>query len=211
MTKRVFLSGFLWVLLLLNFGFSDETEKGTAEKVTGYRVDEAHTNIGFSVRHMVLSKVYGEFKDYDVSLNWDENNLEDSSIEAHIKTASIDTDNERRDNHLKSNDFFDAESHPEIVFKSAKIERDGDGDGYVAQGTLTIRGVTKNVSLPFTVLGHFVQPNGTTRMGIEAGLKINRFDYNVSWDKTLDTGGLVVGKAINIDIQAEFISTNSDI
>jgi len=210
MIKRLFLSGFLLILLLLNFGFGNESEKGPnseSETVTGYRIDGAHTNVGFSVQHMVLSKVYGEFKDYDVDLKWDEDNLENSSIEARIKTASIDTDNERRDNHLKSADFLDVENHPEIVFKSSQIEK--DGDGYVAHGALTIRGVTKNVSLPFTVLGHFVQPNGTTRMGFEANLKINRFDYNVSWDKTLDSGGLIVGEDINIDIQAEFVSTNS--
>jgi polyisoprenoid-binding protein YceI len=206
MRKRVFLGGFLWVLLLLNFVFSDETKKGTQETVASYRVDKAHTNIGFWVRHMVLSKVHGEFKDYDVVFKWDENNLGNASIEVHIRTASIDTDNERRDKHLKSSDFLAIESYPEIVFESTKIEH--DEDGYVAHGTLTIRGVTKNISLPFTVIGHFVQPDGTTRMGVEASLKINRFDYNVSWDKKLDTGGLIAGEDVNIDIEAEFISEN---
>lgn len=209
MTKRIFFAGIMLTLLMLNVGIGSEagnSEATQSESVASYQVDEAHTNIGFSVRHMVLSKVHGEFKDYSVDLKWDENNLENSSIETRIKTASIDTDNERRDNHLKSSDFFDVASHPEIVFKSTKIEK--DGDGYVAQGTLTMRGVTKKVSLPFTILGQFVQRDGSTRIGLEAEMKINRFDYNVSWDKTLDTGGLIVGENINVDIQAEFVSAN---
>ncbi|MFQ5583904.1 MAG: YceI family protein, partial [Calditrichia bacterium] len=105
-------------------------------------VDKVHTNIGFLVRHMVLSKVRGEFKDYTIALNWDENNPENSSVEVRIKVASINTDNQRRDSHLKSSDFFDAKNYPEMIFNSSKIEKVDDNE-YVAHGTLTIRGVTK--------------------------------------------------------------------
>ncbi len=207
MRKFIFIFGIIFGLFLLNAGFSQGSESKSQSEmgsIQSYEVDPPHTNVGFSVRHMVLSKVSGEFKDFDVDLKWDEKDLDNSYLEARIKAASIDTDNEKRDKHLKSADFLDAENYPEIIFESEKIEK--TEDGYVAHGNLTIRGVTKQVSLPFNVLGQFVQPDGKTRIGFEASLTIDRFDYNVSWDKILDTGGLVVGEDIEIDIQAEFVS-----
>lgn len=167
-----------------------------------FNIDKAHSHIEFEVSHMVISEVNGEFHDYEVNLMFDVNDVTNSSVETRIKVASIDTDQEKRDNHLRSSDFFDAETYPEIVFKSKKIEK--SGDGYVAYGDLTIRGVTKEVAVPFKVKGPIKDSRGNTRIGIEASLTINRQDYGVSWSKTLDGGGLVAGDEVKIGIQAEF-------
>lgn len=208
MRKFMVVFGLTVGLFLLNSGFGQNSaSKMQSEAATLYEADPSHTEISFSVRHMVLAKVNGEFKDFDVDLKWNEENLQDSFVEARILTASIDTDNAKRDGHLKSPDFLHVQDHPEITFKSNKIEK--TEEGYVAHGKLTIRGVTREVSLPFNVLGKFVQPDGKTRIGFEADLMINRFDYNVSWDKVLDTGGLVVGEDVEIGIQAEFLSAET--
>jgi polyisoprenoid-binding protein YceI len=167
-----------------------------------FNIDKAHSHIEFEVSHMVISEVNGEFHDYEVNLMFDANDVTNSSVETRIKVASIDTDQEKRDNHLRSSDFFDAETHPEIVFKSKKIEK--SSDEYIAHGDLTIRGVTKEVALPFKVKGPIKDSYGNTRIGVEASLTINRQDYGVSWSKTLDGGGLVAGNEVKIGIQAEF-------
>jgi len=172
-----------------------------------YEVDKSHTNIGFSVRHMLLAKVYGEFKDFSIDLNWDNQDPTNSSVEVRIDVASINTDNQKRDDHLRGPDFFDAENYPEILFKSEKIEK--TDDGYVAHGKLTMRDVTRDVTLPFNVIGSIKQKNGKLRVGIEAGMTVSRMEYNISWDKMLDTGGLVAGEEAEIDIQAEFISSQA--
>jgi polyisoprenoid-binding protein YceI len=174
---------------------------GQAQK---YNIDKSHSGIGFEVAHLVITDVQGEFKDYDVNLMLDHNNVANSTVETRIKVASIDTDEQKRDDHLRSADFFDAETHPEIVFKSKKIEK--KGDNYVAQGDLTIRGVTKEVSLPFEVKGPIQDPRGNTRVGINAEMTINRQDYGVSWNKTLDAGGVVVGDEVKINIKSEFVA-----
>jgi polyisoprenoid-binding protein YceI len=198
-------------LFLFNVGFGQgSASKPEAEKMETMRLmpDKAHTNIGFKVTHMLLAKVRGEFKDYSIDFNWDKDSPENSTVEVRIKTASIFTDNEKRDGHLKSPDFFDAQSYPEITFVSEKIEAKGDNK-YVAYGDLTMRGITKKIELPFVVLGVIQEPTGKTRVGIEAELVLNRFDYNIKWDKTFDTGGLVVGEEVNVEIQAEFVSSTS--
>jgi polyisoprenoid-binding protein YceI len=161
-----------------------------------YLPDPAHTNIGFQVKHMVITTVSGNFTDYDYSFVYDEKNPENSAIKASIKTASVNTNNEKRDDHLRSGDFFDAEKYPEITFESTKImKKDG---GFVAVGNLTMGGVTKEIELPFTITGIIQDPWGNTKMGVESRLTINRQDYNVSWNNTLDTGGLVVSDEVDI-------------
>jgi polyisoprenoid-binding protein YceI len=185
----------LMLVLLLNAAFG---------QVQIYNIDKVHSQIGFEVTHMVISEVQGEFKDYEVSLMFDKDNLANSTVEARIKVASIDTDEQKRDDHLKSADFFDAGNHPEIVFKSKKIEK--KGDGYVAYGDLTIRGASKEVALPFEVKGPVKDPWENTRIGIKAELTINRQDFGISWNKTLDAGGVVVGDEVGIGIKTEFIA-----
>lgn len=174
---------------------------GQAQK---YSIDKSHSEIGFEVTHMVIADVKGEFKDYDVNLMFDPNDLANSAVETRVKIASIDTDEQKRDNHLRSSDFFDAENHPEIVFTSKKIEK--KGDTYVAHGDLSIRGVTKEVSLPFEIKGPIQDPWGNTRIGVDAEMTINRQDYGVSWNKTMDAGGVVVGDDVRIAIKGEFIA-----
>lgn len=193
MHRFSFISVLLMVVLWFNIALGQPKQ---------FNIDKAHSHIEFEVSHMVISEVNGEFHDYEVNLMFDPSDVTKSSVETRIKAASIDTDQERRDNHLRSSDFFDAETYPEIIYKSKKIEK--SADGYVAHGDLTIRGVTKEVALPFKVKGPIKDSQGNTRVGIEANLTINRQDYGVSWNKTLDGGGLVAGDDVKIGIQAEF-------
>lgn len=168
-----------------------------------YKIDKSHSNIGFVVKHLVITKVRGDFQKYDAQLFYDEKDITKSSVDVTIDVASIDTENERRDNHLRSGDFFDAENNPQITFKSTSFGK--DGDQLYAMGNLTIRGVTKEVKLPFEMTEKIVDPWGNTRFGVEASLEINRFDYGVKWDKKMDTGGLVVSEEVKIEIQLEAV------
>jgi polyisoprenoid-binding protein YceI len=168
-----------------------------------YEIDKAHSRVGFAVKHMVISTVRGEFTDYSATVLFDENDVTKSSLEGTIKVASITTGNNRRDNHLRSGDFFDAEKYPEIKFKSEKIMK--ADDGYVMSGDLTIRDVTKKVEIPFKVSGIIDDSWGNRRVGIEAGLTINRQDYGVSWSRTMDKGVLVADNIVNIELFLEAI------
>ncbi|MFX0095986.1 MAG: YceI family protein, partial [Candidatus Hodarchaeota archaeon] len=145
--------------------------------------------------------VPGKFGDYTIDFMFDEKDLSKSSVKATIKTASINTDNKQRDEHLRSADFFDAEKYPEITFVSDEIKK--KGGQYVAKGTLTIRGVSKEIELPFIILGPVQDSRGNTRIGVEASLTIDRQEYGVSWSKTLDTGSLVVSDEVNIKLDVE--------
>lgn len=167
-----------------------------------YEIDRTHSNVGFTVRHMAISKVNGEFRDFSGTIVYDETDITKSSVSVTIKTASIDTENERRDNHLRSDDFFNAAADSVITFVSKKIEK--RGDGYVAIGDFTLRGVKKEIELPFTILGTMKEQNGNKRLGVEAKTTINRFDYGVKWDRAFEPGNLVVANevAINLNIQA---------
>jgi len=136
------------------------------------------------------------------SFNVNEADFTQSSFEVRIKTASINTQNERRDNHLRSPDFFDVASHPEIVFKSKRIEK--SGDAYVAVGDLTIRGVTKEVALPFNAAGP-IRMGPRSVIGVEATTTVNRHDFGVSWSRSLDGGGLVVADNVRIDLSVELV------
>lgn len=168
-----------------------------------YDVDKAHSSIAFNVKHMVLAKVNGKFADYDVDLNYDEKDITKSSVSAAIKVSSIDTGVKDRDNHLKSSDFFDSEKFPEIKFVSSKVKK--SGDSYILSGSLTMRGVTKQVDILFKYNGTLVDPWGNTRAGFEGNLTVNRLDYGISWSKTLDNGGLVVDDKVNIELLIEAI------
>ncbi len=175
----------------------------TMALATDYSNDKSHTTVGFEVTHMIISTVEGEFKDYDISLTFDPEDLSSFQVEANIKLASVDTDNQKRDDHLRSPDFFDVKKYPVMTFKSSKVEK--TDNGYVAIGTLTLRGITKDIRLPFTVKGPVTDPWGNVRIGVNAVTTINRKDFNVSWSKTMDGGGLVVSDEVRIVINAEFI------
>ena len=167
-----------------------------------YKIDPSHTRVGFMVRHLVISKVRGEFKDYDATITLDEQDTTQSSLEGTINVASLDTDHEKRDKHLRSPDFFHAEQYPEIIFKSKRIEK--TNDGYVMIGDFTMRGVTKEIALPFSITEPITHSN-QTRFGFEASLEINRQDYGIAYSRVADTGGLVVSDTVVIEIDGEAI------
>ncbi len=168
-----------------------------------YRVDPSHAQVGFSVRHMVLSKVRGEFKDFEIEIRLDAGKPGESSVRAVIQAASIDTGNPDRDEHLRGPDFFDAAEHPEIVFESRRVEV--AGKEWIATGDLSMHGVTREVRLPFVLSGPLVDPWGKTRIGVETGLTLDRRDYDISWSKVMDSGGLVVGNEVQVEIGFEAI------
>lgn len=180
-------------------------EPQVARAADTYQIDPAHTSIGFAVRHLVLSKVKGNFKEFAGSIVYDEEDITRSSVDVTIQADSINTENAKRDKHLRSPDFLDAEKFPTLTFKSKRIEK--RPDGLVAVGDLTIHGVTREVAMPFTILGKVVDPWGDTRIGAEASLTINRHDYGVSWSKRMDSGGLVVGDDVEIEISVEAIKS----
>jgi polyisoprenoid-binding protein YceI len=167
-----------------------------------YSIDTAHSNVGFKIRHLV-ARVSGEFTEFDGTIVTDFRNLDASSVEFTITTASIDTDNEKRDGHLRSADFFDAENYPEITFKSSKITKKDD-DTYVVAGILNIRGVAQPVILNVDYLGE-MQAMGGTRAGYEVSTTINRQDFGVSWNRTLDQGGVVLGDEVEVTINLEVV------
>lgn len=166
--------------------------------------DMPHSFVGFSVKHMVIATVKGQFNTFTGNVIYDPDDLVNSSVEATIDVSSVDTGNEMRDNHLRSAEFFDAEQYPHITFKSTRVEtRD---DHFVAIGDLTIRGVTKEVELEFELIGPVDGMQGEQRYGANAWLEFNRHDFGVSWNKTLDNGGLIVSDRIKIEINMELVS-----
>ncbi len=165
--------------------------------------DQAHSSIVFSVQHMVISEVTGTFKDFNVSFLSSKDDFSDATISATIAVKSIDTGNERRDGHLKTDDFFNAEKFPAIKFQSTSFEKVGDGH-YKIKGNLTIRDTTKEVSIDAVLNG--VIPSGKgMRSGWKATLAVNRFDYGLKWDRTIETGGLVAGATVNLVFNLEFV------
>ncbi len=171
--------------------------------ITGtYTLDPAHTVVGFVARHLVGTKVRGRFAEFDGTITIAEI-PEDSSVEATVKTASIDTGVEMRDDHLRTNDFLDASTYPELTLKSTKVERVSDSELRV-WADLTIRGVTKNV--PFDVEFYGTQPGmapDTVALGLSASAVIDRRDFGVSFNRALDNGGLVVGNKVTLEIEVE--------
>lgn len=167
-----------------------------------WTLDPAHSRIGFSVKHMMVSTARGEFKSYSGSLNLDTEDFTRSSVEGEIEVASIDTGNADRDTHLRNNDFFDAPNHPKITFKSTRIERKA-GDEYVVYGDLTIRGITKEVALDVETSGIHKNPWGQTVTGFSATGSINRKDFGVAFNAPLETGGVLVGEKVKLELDIE--------
>jgi polyisoprenoid-binding protein YceI len=164
-----------------------------------YKIDPNHSSATFSVRHMVISNVPGRFSGVSGTISYDDADVTKSSVEAVIKTATINTDNEFRDKDLKSANFFDVEKYPEITFKSKRVEK--RGSQLVAIGTLTMKGVSKEIELPFE-LNKLVTARGTT-IGVVAETKLNRQDYGVSWNRAIEGGGAVVSDEVKIALSLE--------
>ena len=167
-----------------------------------YRIDPSHSLIGFSIRHFELSLVKGRFKDFTGTIHYDAD-VTKSTVEFTAKVESIDTGVTNRDNHLRTADFFDVAKFPEITFKSTKVEK--KGNSYLLHGDFTLKGVTKQISLPFNITGAIKDNRGTMRFGIAAETKINRRDYGITWGAKMPNGGLNVGDEVVIDLQLEAI------
>jgi len=169
-----------------------------------WHFDKPHSSVSFTVRHMVIAKVNGDFKDFEGTIDFDGKNVESGSVDVTIQVASIETENEKRDNHLRSADFFDVEKYPLMTFKSKSIAKDEDSD-YKMTGDLTIRDVTKEVTLDVEFNGTIVDPWGATRAGFSATGEINRQDFGVKWNKPLESGGFLVSDMVEIRIEAELV------
>ena len=168
-----------------------------------YAIDPSHTELGFAVRHMAVSKVRGRFSSFEGTLVLAEDPA-DSQATVTIDATSVDTRDENRDGHLKTNDFFDVENHPTWTFKSTAIKHDG-GTDFKVDGDLTIRGVTKPVTLDVTLEGVVKDPYGNHRVGFSASTSINREDFDVSFGAVMEAGGLVVAKKVDIQIELEAV------
>ena len=173
-----------------------------AEAVT-WSVDKAHSNVGFTVTHLVVSEVDGSFQVYDGSISTTADDFSGAEIKFTVDVPSINTGNEKRDNHLKADDFFNAEQYPKMTFKSKSFKKTGKNK-YKLVGDLTIRDVTKEVTFEATYGGTIQGPWGNTKAGFKASTTIDRFDYNLKWDAATEAGNLVVGREVTIDLNLQF-------
>jgi polyisoprenoid-binding protein YceI len=173
-----------------------------------FDIDTSHSGVHFTVRHMVISKVRGAFNRWQGRLDFDAANPAASKVSVRIETASIDTRDEKRDGHLRSPDFFDAERHPHITFESTKVEP-VEGNEYRVTGDLTIHGVTRPVVLAAEYLGAGKDPWGGERAGFTAKTKINRKDFGLNWNQVLEAGGVLVGENIDIELEVEALKAKS--
>jgi polyisoprenoid-binding protein YceI len=168
-----------------------------------YALDTAHTTLEFVVRHLMITKVRGRFTAFDGHVELTPGNDLPSAVSARIDAASIDTREEQRDAHLRSADFFDVEKYPQLNFESTRI--DGTPEDFTIEGKLTIHGVTRDVSLAAVFEGRTNDPWGGTRVGYSAHTTINRKDYGLAWNAALETGGVVVGDEVRIELNVEAI------
>jgi polyisoprenoid-binding protein YceI len=166
-----------------------------------YQFDNSHTTVGFQVRH-IFTMLGGKFQDFSGTIRVDRANPEASSVEFTIQAATVFTNDAKRDEHLRTPDFFDVANHPTITFKSTSVEAAGESL-YAVTGDLTMRGVTKRVTLPVRFLGEGKDPWGTEKMGFELATTLNRQDYGINWNKALDQGGFLVGDEVKVQISVE--------
>ena len=169
-----------------------------------WQIDTAHSHITFTVRHMMISKVRGRFETFSGTINFDENNPANTTVDIEIDAASINTREGQRDGHLRSPDFLDADNHPKLSFKSIRVEQTSDNTAKL-YGDLTIRGTSKEVVLDVEYAGQAKSPWGTIGAGFSASTSINRTDWGLNWNQALETGGILVGEKVNIDIELELV------
>ncbi|MCF8240097.1 MAG: YceI family protein [Melioribacteraceae bacterium] len=171
---------------------------------TKWNVDPSHSSVKFSVTHMLITNVTGNFKSYNGEVTTDGDDWSTAKVSFSVDINSIDTDNEKRDEHLKSDDFFNAAEFPEMTFESTKMEK-VDEDSYKLHGLLQIRNFKKEVTFDVEFGGMINDPWGNTRVGFDATTEINRFDFGLKWDNTIETGGLVVSKDVEINVNLQLI------
>ncbi len=189
MKKYIFLTVILFAANIINAG-------------TKWAVDKSHSKVEFSVTHLVISEVTGSFKNFDVNVETPGNDFSDAQIDFTADVNSIFTDNDQRDNHLKSDDFFNAEKYPKMTFKGSSMKKVGKNK-YKLTGDLTIRNTTKKIVLDVVYNGTVKDPWGNTKAGFKISGKLNRFDYGLKWNSLIETGGAVVGKEVTITINLE--------
>ena len=170
---------------------------------THFKVDPAHSSVGFQVRHLV-SRVDGNFRTFEATYTFDKDKLASFNLQAVAQVDSIDTNNKKRDEHLKSPDFFDAKKFPTISFKSTHLEKQSDTQ-YKVTGDFTMHGVTKSVTFDVEHLGEAKDPMGTVRGGATATASVNRKDFGIVWNKQLDAGGVMLGEDVKITLNLELI------
>ena len=175
-----------------------------AELTGTYTIDPAHSRIGFVARHAMVTKVRGAFNDFTGTAVLDGQNPENSTATVTIKAASIDTRNEQRDGHLRSNDFLSMDEYPEITFVSTGVSQT-DEDNFALTGDLTIKGVTKSITIPFSYEGRATDPFGNFRVGFEGSVVINRKDYGITWNAALETGGVLVSDKITLEFEVSAV------
>ncbi len=176
----------------------------TTASAASWAIDTGHSEVGFKVRHMMVSDARGRFAKFGGTVDWDGKDLSKAKVSVTIDMASVDTGDEKRDGHLRGADFFDAAKHPQMKFESTAVK--SSGDKLTMTGNLTLRGVTKPVTLTLDgPRGPVVGPWGKTRTGFSASGKISRKDFGVSWSKSMDKGGVVVADEVRIQLEIELI------
>ena len=202
--KRIILMGALGLsgILMAFTPVKERIETGSRVPTATWTLDKAHTSVKFSVSHLVISDVEGQFKSFDGTMESSKPDFSDAKVTFTIEVASINTDNEKRDNHLKSDDFLNAEKYPQMKFVSTSVTPEGDNKFKLA-GDLTIRNITKPVVFDVKY-GGTVTAMGGTHAGFKATTKINRFDYDLKWSMATESGGLVAGKDVDITINVDF-------
>jgi len=171
---------------------------------TKWSIDTAHSEIGFKVKHMMFTNVSGNFEKFDASIETEGDDFTTAKFDFSGEIDSINTGNADRDNHLRSADFFDAEQFPTLTFKSTSFEKESESD-YKLTGDLTLHGVTKSVKLDVEFGGLAKDPWGNTKTGLSATGKINRKDWGLNWNSALETGGVLVGEEVKLNIELQFI------
>ena len=169
-----------------------------------WQIDGSHSHVNFTARHMMISKVRGAFENFSGTVNFDEANPTNTTVNIEVDLNSINTRDEQRDGHLKSPDFFDVATYPTMKFVSTRVEQIDDNNGRL-YGQLTIKDVTKEVALDVEFAGIAKSPWGTESAGFSASGSLNRKDWGLTWNQTLETGGILVGDKINIEIELELV------
>ena len=171
---------------------------------TIWKIDPSHSTLGFSIDHLVISETVGEFKDYSVTVKADEKDFSDAKISVMIQSNSIDTEDEKRDEHLRSPEFFDVDKYPQIVFKSDEFRKSSNGD-YKLSGTIQMHGVTKKIVLNAKFGGIVKDPWGGTRAGLKIWGVLDRYDFGLKYNSVMEAGGLSIGREVRVDCRVELV------
>lgn len=178
------------------------------EQKTKWTIDPAHSEIGFSVKHMMITNVRGKFLEYNASIYTIGDDFTTAEFDFWLNPASLETNNDQRNTHLRSADFFDVENHKEITFRSNTIEKTGDNE-FELWGNLTIKGITKKIKLQVEYSGTHKDPGGNTKAGFSIAGNVNRKDWELNWNTSLEAGGVLVGDTVKINCEVQLLKETS--